>query len=326
MKIKYFGLAIITFLTLFSCKKDDNPPEPFDFAAQSLIDDANIKTYLETHFYTPPAAGEHFGTIDTIENGETPIMDNVITKDLVYANIGFKMYILKNATEGANISPIRVDSVLVNYKGMLFDKDKTVFDENKSYRFWGNLYGGVIPGWSYGLPYFKSGNNNSQNNEPINFTETGKGVLFLPSGLGYANTPTVTIPANSPLIFHVELAMVKRTDIDKDGVLSFYEDLNGDGEVNDNDSDSDTKPNFIDYDDDNDGISTKYENADVNGDGNPDDAIDTDNDSIPNYLDADDDNDGIATKDENADPNGDGNPDDAKDTDGDNVPDYLDAN
>ena len=36
--------------------------------------------------------------------------------------------------------------------------------------------------------------------------------------------------------------------------------------------------------------------------------------------------DGIPTEDEDADPNGDGNPDDAVDTDGDGVPDYLDPN
>jgi len=326
MKTKYLILAIISFVIIFSCKKDEPTPEPFNFAAQSLRDDVKIKDYLETHFYTPPAAGEHFGVIAVIANGETPIMDNVIEKDVTYANIGFKMYILKDNPEGVNISPIRVDSVLVNYKGMLFDTDKTVFDSNSSNGFWANLYGGVIPGWSYGMPYFKSGNNISVEGQPLAFSGTGKGVIFIPSGLGYANTPTVAIPANSPLIFHVEAASVKRTDIDRDGVLSFYEDTDGDGEVNNDDFDADTKPNFIDFDDDNDGIATKYENADVNGDGNPDDSIDTDGDNNPDYLDSDDDGDGIATKSENSDPNGDGNPDDAKDSDGDNVPDYLDAN
>jgi hypothetical protein len=50
---------------------------------------------------------------------------------------------------------------------------------------------------------------------------------------------------------------------------------------------------------------------------------DTDKDSIPNYLDSDDDGDGIPTIEENPDPNGDGNPNDAKDTDGNGIPDYL---
>ncbi|MDR7370343.1 gliding motility-associated C-terminal domain-containing protein [Flavobacterium aquidurense] len=53
---------------------------------------------------------------------------------------------------------------------------------------------------------------------------------------------------------------------------------------------------------------------------------DTDKDGIPDYLDDDDDGDGILTKDENADPNGNGLPDDAKDSDGNGVPDYLQPN
>lgn len=52
--------------------------------------------------------------------------------------------------------------------------------------------------------------------------------------------------------------------------------------------------------------------------------LNTDNDENANFLDTDDDNDGILTKDENADPNGDGNPEDAVDTDKDGIPDYLD--
>jgi len=53
---------------------------------------------------------------------------------------------------------------------------------------------------------------------------------------------------------------------------------------------------------------------------------DTDNDGIPNYLDSDDDGDGIPTKNENADPNGDRNPDDALDSDKNGIPDYLQPN
>jgi len=53
---------------------------------------------------------------------------------------------------------------------------------------------------------------------------------------------------------------------------------------------------------------------------------DTDHDGIPNYLDSDDDGDGILTIDENADPNGDGIPDDALDSDKNGIPDYLQPN
>ena len=52
--------------------------------------------------------------------------------------------------------------------------------------------------------------------------------------------------------------------------------------------------------------------------------LNTDNDDDFNFLDRDDDNDGILTINENADPNGDGSPEDALDSDGDGIPDYLD--
>lgn len=50
---------------------------------------------------------------------------------------------------------------------------------------------------------------------------------------------------------------------------------------------------------------------------------DTDDDGTPDYLDSDDDGDGILTRDENPDPDGNGIPADAKDSDGNGIPDYL---
>ncbi len=54
--------------------------------------------------------------------------------------------------------------------------------------------------------------------------------------------------------------------------------------------------------------------------------IDTDTDNIYNFLDADDDNDGIPTQNEYPDPNGDGCDSDALDSNSDGIPDYLDYN
>lgn len=68
-------------------------------------------------------------------------------------------------------------------------------------------------------------------------------------------------------------------------------------------------------DHDGDGIWSAFE-------GSPDFKLDNDNDGTPDFLDADDDGDGIPTKDEQPDPNQDHNPDDARSTIGNN-PDYL---
>ena len=108
-------------------------------------------------------------------------------------------------------------------------------------------------------------------------------------------------------------------DDDFDGVPNIFEDFNGDGDLENDDTDSDGTPNYLDNDDDGDGISTINEAKDV--DGNP---LDTDGDGNVDYLDTDDDGDGIFTSNENADPNMDGNPADAVDTDMDGIPDYLD--
>lgn len=52
-------------------------------------------------------------------------------------------------------------------------------------------------GWQEGIPLFKKG---------------GKGKLFVPSGLGYGSTPFFDIPANSVLIFDVELIEIFPAD------------------------------------------------------------------------------------------------------------------
>ena len=117
-------------------------------------------------------------------------------------------------------------------------------------------------------------------------------------------------------------------DDDGDGVLTKYEvpDKNGDGSPNDAlDSDQESVPNYLDIDDDDDGILTKYEIPDQNGDGIPDDALDSDQEQIPNYLDVDDDNDSVLTFFELPDQNGDGITDDALDRDQEQIQNYLDV-
>ena len=92
------------------------------------------------------------------------------------------------------------------------------------------------------------------------------------------------------------------------------------------DTDGDKEPDYLDNDDDGDGLLTQYEAADPNADGSLSDARDTDGDKIPDYLDADDDGDGKPTATEKADLNADKNPSDADDSDDDGIVNYLDNN
>lgn len=99
---------------------------------------------------------------------------------------------------------------------------------------------------------------------------------------------------------------------DNDGVPAEMEDINGNGDLTDDDTDGDGLPNYLDEDDDGDNVLTITELIDIdlvdaNGDGdfNDDvdgdvltDMVDTDGDGIPNYLDKDDDGDGVNTIDE----------------------------
>ena len=96
-----------------------------------------------------------------------------------------------------------------------------------------------------------------------------------------------------------ELLNIVDPDDDNDGVPTFAEDLDGDGDRMNDDSDEDGRPNYLDDDDDNDFARGPVEDAagsgpgcanGLAGDGDPSND-DFDCDGTPNYLDDDDDDD-----------------------------------
>lgn len=95
--------------------------------------------------------------------------------------------------EGTGGVPKDSDTVVVNYKGTL--TDGTEFDnsytrgEPLSFRL-----DGVIPGWTEGLKHVKKG---------------GKIKLVIPPQLAYGKNGVPGIPANSTLVFDVELLDIK---------------------------------------------------------------------------------------------------------------------
>jgi hypothetical protein len=88
------------------------------------------------------------------------------------------------------------------------------------------------------------------------------------------------------------------TEDDNDGIPAQLEDVNGNGDLNDDDTDSDGVPNYLDQDDDGDNIYTTAENPNYTATNGLSNALDTDGDGIPDYLDMDDDGDGVKTRDE----------------------------
>lgn len=275
--MKYIFLLILG-IGIFSCSDDDSKDESHDPVAQALIDDATLIEFLQTHYLTPEKE------IDTITNGETPLYDIVTTDALEYNDIDYKIYYYVDQ-QGVGVQSSRNDSVQILYRGFLLDSIK--FDENTSYtsnKSWFHLPN-TIPGFRYGVSYFKEGEKVIYPDESFGYENTGKGVFFMPSGLAYANIGSGgAIPPNAPIYYFLDLGRVVVADADNDSVSNNDEDVDGDGNVTNDDTDQDGVANYNDVDDDNDEILTKDEDA--NGDGDPTND-DTDGDGTPDYLDAD---------------------------------------
>lgn len=92
-------------------------------------------------------------------------------------------------TMGDGEKPLANNAVTVHYKGMLLDG--TVFDSSYD-RGTPNKFdlGRLIPGWTEGIQIMPTGS---------------KFKFFIPSELGYGDREVGIIPANSTLIFEVEL-------------------------------------------------------------------------------------------------------------------------
>lgn len=277
MKLKYLLLFVLG-VAVFACSDDDDPNTvDHDPVAQAIIDDETLVEFLKTHYLTPEKA------IDTITNGETPLYDIVDVEDIEYNEIDYKLYYYVDQV-GSGKQATRNDSVQILYQGFLLDSTK--FDQNTSYTSTGSWFHlpQTIPGFRYGMSFYKEGDKVIYPDESFGYENTGNGVFFMPSGLAYGYTGSISIPPNSPIYYFVDLGKVIEADFDNDLVSNNDEDIDGDGDVYNDDTDEDSIPDFQDIDDDGDGILTRDEDTDGDGDPRNDDA---DGDGIPNYLDAD---------------------------------------
>jgi hypothetical protein len=127
-----------------------------------------------------------------------------------------------------------------------------------------------------------------------------RSYVDLPSNLFCNDIPPSDIKITNDLESTVGSATITTTltEDDDDGIAAALEDINGNGDLTDDDTDGDGIPNYLDIDDDGDNINTLDEKPDPNNDDLIDDAQDTDGDGIPDYLDDDDDGDGTLTRDE----------------------------
>lgn len=308
-------LFFLTIIVIFeSCKKDDGPEveivPPRLLSEVAAENDAEIREYLETHFYnyeefaSPPADFDFKIQIDTIagENaGKTPLIDQMAFETISVSSEDFARddgevvehtlyYIV--AREGIGESPTFADNTVLRYEGSFFNG--ILFDTSSNIPTLQYLPR-TLRGYRRAITNFKTGNGPIENGDgTVSYTDYGIGIMFIPSGLAYFDDPfnqAPSIPDYSPLIFKVDiLSYVPDTDFDGDGIPSILEDLNGNGDLDDDNTDEDTEfqfrfPNHVDPDDDGDGIPTREEII-INADGTltfPD----TDGDGIPDYLDSD---------------------------------------
>ncbi|EKA0922956.1 FKBP-type peptidyl-prolyl cis-trans isomerase, partial [Salmonella enterica] len=163
------------------------------FADKSKLSDQEIEQTLQTFEARVKSAAQAKMEKDAADNeakGKTFRDAFAKEKGVKTSSTGL---LYKVEKEGTGEAPKDSDTVVVNYKGTLIDGKE--FDnsytrgEPLSFRL-----DGVIPGWTEGLKNIKKG---------------GKIKLVIPPELAYGKTGVPGIPANSTLVFDVELLDIK---------------------------------------------------------------------------------------------------------------------
>lgn len=298
MNSKYILILILVFfVTLGSCSPDETEVvvvPPRDRGEQQVVDNDSLIEYLQTHYYNKSFFSDssiNYSKNDIIIS-ESPTDDDGNPYELLWNDVStqqssfqgqdYEYYVLDLNPGIGGLTPNFTDNVSINYTGMLSNSD--VFDSTVNPTILDLI--SVIPGWRDVIQDFKTAESGPIINEDgtISYDNYGFGVMFLPSGLAYFNTPPSGIPLYSNLIFKFELYASEANDHDGDLVPTHLEDINLDENITNDDTDENQIPNYIDGDDDGDGVGTRFEDLDNDGDPTNDDS---DMDGIPNYLDED---------------------------------------
>ena len=260
-----------------------------DYSEQVIVDQDLLESYLKTHTYNYEDFNNEsdvnikLDTISEKNSSRLTLFEQAKIKTVDVANSEGQItshnlyYII--AREGSNENPSVADSVYVSYNGTLIDGN--TFD-NRKFPIWIDL-ANSLQGFREGVSELRTGKFTENLNGTIDYSSFGVGLFFIPSGIGYFENISSGIPEYSPLIFAVKLMTHTDTDHDNDGILSIFEDIDGDNKPFGDDTDGDNLWNMYDVDDDGDGILTVNE-IDKNNDSIIDD---TNNDGIPDYLDPD---------------------------------------
>lgn len=291
-KFKFYFILFSTLLVLFSsCNKDDDEvaSTPLrDFGAQFKTDSISIDKYLQTHYLNldgitdiasvvnsadlikkMPTTGTLPPSIFTLYN--SPNLPRLLIKKIKKHDITYSVYYLQFSEGDSSEKPCPYDEVLVTYRGTSLKSETDVLTqelivtetefENSPVANLFNLGTVFVKGWPEIFPMFGKGvfDETATGNGPNVYANYGAGIMFLPSGLAYyQQSPQTNIPSYSPLVFSFQLLNFKRIDNDNDGILTVDElAVNSEGKYADTDGDG--IYDFGDFDDDNDGFTTRNE-------------------------------------------------------------------
>ncbi len=130
--------------------------------------------------------------ISCSKNGDDDIETYIKTKNLTPLMTDEGLYYIIDVPGNLLRKPKINSDVRVAYKGTLLNGKQ--FDASTGPEHFSTNLSNVIAGWRKGL---------------VLFGEGGKGKLIIPSFLAYGSQAVGDIPANSALVFEVELLQVK---------------------------------------------------------------------------------------------------------------------
>ncbi len=279
VKLRNYIFLIFIFV-LLSCENDNrrNPfrPEPARDEAEVYEENIEeIESFLETHYYKveDDEVQAHFKRVvfDTIgkkDTDKTPLIESehLKQKTVQQNDVEYTVYylVIKKGNE-EEYQPTFADKVAVSYKAEALNqrlmrnvRTPIVVDFPQSNEPFITLKGVIA-----GITEFHGGSAISENPDgTIEYSDDfGIGAVFVPSGLGFFNAPPqeALILPYDPFILSFQLISAVQMDHDGDGIPSYMEDLNGNGNLDDDDTDGDGTPNYLDDDDDGDGTPTRDE-------------------------------------------------------------------
>lgn len=127
---------------------------------------------------------------ENLAKGEAWLAEKEKEEGVIKTESGLLYKVIK---EGTGKRPSATDKITCNYKGSLIDGTvfESSYNRNKPAEF---ALNGVIKGWSEALQLMNEG---------------AKYEIYIPANLGYGALTNGSIPANSVLIFELELISVK---------------------------------------------------------------------------------------------------------------------